>query len=78
MEITVTKKHIRNGRRFDKNHCPIAMAIKDASCDLVEDVDGINVTVGFITYELPKIAQAFVVMFDGGQRVRPFSFKLPL
>jgi hypothetical protein len=76
MLIEVTEKHIKKGRIFDADFCPIAFAIRDKGFDNVA-VFSNEVDLGLKEYKpLPRSAQRFVQAFDNRKPVKPFNFKL--
>ncbi len=86
-KITVTKKHIKNGRRYHPYDCPIALALKDAgfrtSCVYLHEI----ITSSheheacwqytFKNCSTSKGVKKFIKAFDSGKRnLKPFSFFL--
>lgn len=77
--ISVTKKDINNGVTNDAEYCPIALAatriglngvlVASSTLDFVYG-DGYNA----YNAKIPKVAKKFVVDFDKGEDVKPFSF----
>lgn len=79
--ITVTKKHIRMGRKGDSGSCPVAMAIGEAInpglCLHVHQKKVRIVDNG--DFGLPKSATRFIKKYDIKKSlVAPFSFRLGL
>lgn len=88
MKITVTQRDILRGQRNRPDRCPIALAIKRRP--LVRllasrvDVSGLTAWIGWPStwwsglrpYPLPLKATCFVVDFDAGRIVQPFSFEI--
>lgn len=81
IKINVTKNDIAKGKRGRTNSCPIALAckrVKELSCVkavgglglYTEITDGSFERVSF----LPTRAAKFVMDFDSGNEVKPFSF----
>lgn len=83
LKVNVTQEHIDKGERYNTGGCPIAWALRDA---LPEGCCGINVHVRVAVWFddaqvyhqawLPRPAQDFVVEFDNGYDISPFSFEL--
>jgi len=79
--ITVTAEHIARGVADSCDHCPVALAIREA---LPHGpglwVDSAHVTVGkpghWTEVDLPDTVTHFIEAFDGGDPVRPFTFDL--
>lgn len=79
--ITVTKKHIRMGRRGDPERCPVAMAI----CEMLKPEYPLHVHANLVKiknqgiFGLPKSVEKFIGRFDFKKSsAEPFSFKLAL
>ena len=82
LKVNVTQEHINKGERHSTSACPIAWALKDV---LPADSCAVNVRASVAVWFrnsdyyrawLPRSAQDFVVEFDNGQDVSPFSFEL--
>lgn len=82
LKVNVTQEHIDKGVRYHSDICPIAWALRDA---LSVGCCGVVVRASEATWFedgcrhhawLPCTAQQFVVEFDNGQDVSPFSFEL--
>ncbi|QDK02062.1 hypothetical protein SEA_GIBBLES_105 [Gordonia phage Gibbles] len=79
MRVTVTQKHIDDGTKANCKLCPIAQAITNKGYkarvyhELVDLIgkDGVNAT-----YKLPKKATRFIIDFDEGNKVKPFTFEM--
>lgn len=83
--IQVTEKLIKAGCRGSNMECPIALAIQPhLRSDEYVKVSPYSVSVydaadqRYCEFALPTIAKAFIVMFDRGETVKPFSFQLDL
>jgi hypothetical protein len=79
MRIKVTAEHIRLGEPGSARHCPIALAIREATPGLHAPyiaVIGRRALVESSDYILPAEAHAFVVAFDSESLVEPFEFDL--
>lgn len=85
MKVTVTEKHIREGRVGSAFKCPIARAVaeqtsNDSTCVGTETfsfrVGDMNepFATTVIRYRLPKLAQDFIDDFDQGLDVSPITF----
>lgn len=76
MIIRVTKKHIKNGKRYLSGSCPLALAFKDAGFDVVVgDIIGLKSNlIHMFTLHTEK-SKAFMKNFDSGQRVKPTTFR---
>lgn len=83
--INVTIEHIEKGKKHDCGECPIALAIKEVVKDGVE----FGVGTGRVTFQqpnsgeyhseyLPLVATGFIMGFDRGYPVVPFTFELPI
>ena len=78
INVRVTQKHIDEGCGGNLHFCPIAKAVRDAGFERVS-VDGYIISIGQYghgreEYKLPRIAKNFVVNFDNGDKVKPFTF----
>jgi hypothetical protein len=90
MRINVAQKDIDDGVRESCAACPVALAIRRkirqggiAVADRYMVVSGVQVTsshtlIGTSSYSNPPEARAFIVAFDSGETVEPFSFDLPI
>lgn len=82
MIIHVKSKHIKVGKKFDCQECPIALAIYDATGDAYVAVTYHDIKVGpFVKYKLPRSCKRFTKTFDsdnfdGRKKVKPFRFRL--
>ena len=78
MIVTVTEKHIKEGKPYDKCECPVSLALKDLGYTPVVDVKAAYIKKGEDEFVAPLRAEArdFVARFDRGQEVFPFSFEL--
>ena len=80
--ISVTQEHIDDGKPEECGSCPIALAILatiPGACRVAVYDDHANVWVPAgkgrsITLDLPPEAGAFVLDFDAGEPVSPFTF----
>lgn len=78
MIITVTKREIKQGSS-NWDTCPVALAIK-------KRIDGEVLVSGhfasllkgkrWASFPLPRKVKDFISKFDGGKKVKPFSFNL--
>ncbi len=77
MIVSVTKAHIKAGKRYDCEECPIALALYDATGDAYVAVTRDNLQVGpFKSYKAPRSVSRFVKRFDTNKKVKPFRFIL--
>jgi hypothetical protein len=85
VDLTITRKHIKNGVMTDPNGCPIASSIKDK----IKNLKRVSVFVDYATIivsrnnrnqylraSLNDMASSFVRQFDGGMTVEPFKVTL--
>lgn len=85
VDLSITKKHIKNGIKTDPNGCPIANSIKDK----IKNLKRVSVFADYATIIVSKnnrnqylkatlndIANSFVHNFDGGFAVKPFKVTL--
>lgn len=80
MTITVTQKHIKEGKRNDIGGCPIALAAREQTKDSAFVwLSSLSLVIGgrFQQVRLPRRASKFVDLFDSGRPVKPFKFRLP-
>jgi len=75
MEIQVIKDDIKNGKRLNECHCPIALAFKRKGFKSVKVTRHFVEIEGF-DFELPNDVKNFVKDFDNKKNVEPFEFKL--
>jgi hypothetical protein len=81
-KIRVTKSDIRYGEPESVTSCPIALAVMRATRRARVSVDGDEVIIAkpksrcVCAFPMPAKAGDFVSDFDGGEKVRPFSFVL--
>ena len=82
MRIEVTQDLIDKGEAKDCSSCPVALAILVATGAQAVEV---YATGGFLAtrrrgteFVMPVEARQFIVDFDAGKRVAPFSFDLDL
>jgi hypothetical protein len=80
MKIKVTKSDIKNGEREHCAKCPVALAIKRTFKSRKQRVyvDPWKITIGKKTYITPLDVATFVLDFDCGIEVEPFTFTLEL
>jgi hypothetical protein len=91
IELSVEQKDIDSGTRNSSVACPIARALGRALCEQNIPFQGISVgpdecavfpdgdrDVKFQRAGLPKIATAFIYLFDQGAKVEPITFSLEL
>ena len=79
--ISVTRKHIKEGRRCAGDSCPVSLALqKQLNRDDVH-VSSTDVVIGEFgrkkeVIPLSKSVQEFINRFDNEKPVKPFKFKL--
>ena len=73
MKIVVSQLHIDAGSPVDTNKCPIALSLRDMGFIIHVSRNKVSLTK---EYELPLSARRFLVDFDDGKNVQPFSFHL--
>lgn len=83
MIIEVTQEDIDHGEKKKCMECPVARAINRAHKGARAAVGDycIGIKTGFLkteTVPTPPEVQAFVLAFDAGRPVSPFTFSLPL
>jgi hypothetical protein len=80
--VTVTAEHIAAGVEFDCVRCPVALAMQEAlpDADLANYASGFKVFRGSRATEIlfPDAVTRFVVAFDAGEPVEPFTFTVDL
>lgn len=80
--VSVTAEHILIGDRQDCESCPVALAIAQAFPDLTyvsvdTDIISVQAVEGGRTYlDVPCEVVDFVLDFDAGCDVEPFTFEL--
>jgi hypothetical protein len=82
--VNVTASDIAHGKASDCEHCPIARAVRR----LVKGWGYVSVGAWYVSFaasadslnahdaRMPQEATDFIVAYDGGQGVEPFSFTL--
>lgn len=82
LEIHLRQDHIDKGQRSECTRCPGALALIEQVPD-VESVDVDDIRVIFRTVmgatvkvETPEELHDFIIDFDDGKPVKPFSFKI--
>lgn len=80
MKIVVTQNDIERGTRYRACACPVALAIKRRTSRECEVAGRYMIFRSDINtkYDLPTPVRKFVVDFDTGKPVKPFSFELDL
>ena len=83
VKVDVTQADVNDGRRSDCRDCPIARAIQRATGNP-------NISIGlhhgrfwksaddYTVFQIPEVCAKFIVDFDGGLPVSPFSFEVTL
>ena len=82
IKIDVTEADIKNGIRFLSKKCPVALAVKRILKKPVQvwgDTYNLVIQKGKENeIRLPGKVDTFVERFDKGEKVKPFSFFLPV
>ena len=85
MKISVTQEDIDNGAWRSCSECPIALAIRRATCLGPEQVEVRTKYVGLLKYhyttQLPATAANFILLYDcidTWQDCRPIEFELDI
>lgn len=82
MKVRITKDCISNGKKGDKECCPIGLALKKRGyVEVTVDKTAVALTSesGLVrVVPLPTEAQAFIEAFDDDGDVEPFTFDLRL
>ena len=80
MKIVVTQNDIEQGVRYKACACPVALAIKRRTSRECEVAGRYMVFLSNLNteHDLPTPVHKFVVAFDMGKPVKPFSFELDL
>lgn len=90
MKIRVTQKNIDEGNPGMKCSCPIALALSrviserfEVHADLIQFGRihyGIRLNDPSLDFEidLPEVVQDFIDAFDRKEKVKPFTFELPI
>ena len=74
IEVKVTKKNIKEGKRGQVRFCPIALALK-------EYYPGADIRVGYKVqidnrnFRTSQRADNFITKFDSGHKVKPITFR---
>lgn len=75
--IVVTQEHIDDGVAGDCGACPLALAALELPDVSTARVGYTTITINDeVMLNLPQAAQTFVLNFDLGRAVSPFSFEL--
>jgi len=74
--ITIARQHIEAGQRHSTDHCPIALALKQALLTPYVSVGPVVMTINGATWELDPNERKWLERFDEGKRVRPFKIVL--
>jgi len=89
MIIQVKKKHIKAGKRANCRRCPIAMAVREATgfkgvvvgSHIYTNIHKDHIWFNQLgsksaRYKMTQACLKFIRLFDAGQPVKPFSFRL--
>lgn len=74
--VVVNENHILQGTKNSCSYCPIARALRETVGYGLPQVGLTCVTLGHTVYDLPEIAQEFIMNFDFDEHVEPFEFTL--
>lgn len=82
--INVSQEHIDKGKRINSVLCPVALAIVDTIKDeyvfVSAGYNGVVIFKGNIeeckTYNIPSYVKDYMLEFDHGHKIKPFSFTL--
>lgn len=75
--IEVTRKDIRQGKRWASRSCPVALAIQRQTGEDCLVKNACIVAQGkFLPIKSPRSVSRFVRRFDAGKRCQPFRFYL--
>lgn len=74
IKVTILSKHINAGKKANICECPIALAVLELYPNACIHVYGNFLTINKIRYKLPNQARSFVLDFDIGKDVSPFTF----
>jgi hypothetical protein len=75
MKIHVTQEDIEQGKRFECDHCPVALAIKRTT-GMSVSVHSDKISLASGQFTTPVEVVAFIDMFDGRLAVQPFEFEI--
>lgn len=79
MTINVTQEHIKQGCRVNCAKCPVALALKERTGDLwLVGGSYIRRNGHNDLIELPAVVTQWILDFDDGIEVQPFSFELEI
>jgi hypothetical protein len=83
MKIDVTQKHINRGFRKTCGQCPVALALAEAFSANWSHAGPSTLSVRrnrlrTLDWDTPVVARDFMLRFDSGAPVSPFSFDLPI
>lgn len=76
MKITVTAKHIKNGKPKKVSVCPIALSLKEQFPNKRICVEGYVIHIGNLSFSVSERARKFILKFDQKLPVKPFTFNL--
>ena len=77
IHIKVTQEDIDLGLAYEASSCPVALALQRELDMPGASLCSSNITVGEHNYNPPDEVRDFVVAFDNGKEVKPFSFTMP-
>lgn len=76
IEVEVTQKDIDIGKHGSQEYCPVALAIRRAFQSEVVQISGHAGWIDDVPIQLSDNVRSFVVAFDAGRYVSPFTFTL--
>ncbi len=76
--ISITQADIEEGKPYNCQYCPVALAVSRAfgCAQNAVSVDGVFLSVGEQDYRTPALVNEFIQAFDDGAKVIPFTFTL--
>ncbi len=78
LTFKVTQDHIDRGIPIKSKHCPLALAIQEATGQYDVSVGGWTLTLDNTTYYVPNNMRDWVLDFDLGRPVKPRTFNVSL
>lgn len=77
MIIRVTKRHIKLGKRFSTQNCPIALVLREQFAGYIH-VGITHAMIGRKTCNFSARTMKFIRDFDFHRPVKPFNFRIKL
>ena len=81
MTINVTQEHIQQGKRFDRRHCPVAVAIRDVTDRDVMIYMGwihFQLSIGWHSHQTHPDMVEIIYHYDVTGEMKPFAFDLEI